>query len=303
MHLSAEHARSMTEITHSPLQLEGVTSRWLLKVLPWVDVTSGVYQVNRTVFDEADREVIEMVSGHEYNEEYNGDLMLPKTAPLPELPPEPRHYDLSVVQTRLGLHSRAVDLYNEPYDHTSTQMKLTIEGLRERQEHEMVNHPEFGLLNVAGKDQCIKSANGRPTPEAVDNLLRRRRKTEFLFAHPKTIAAFGEECNKLGLVIPHIKLGESLVPSWRGVPLLNCSKIPVCDGKSSIIAMRTGEASGGVIGLRPKTLPDQCEPGVNVRFMGIDDQAIISYLVSAYFSVAVLLPTALGILEDIEVEY
>jgi hypothetical protein len=36
--------------------------------------------------------------------------------------------------------------------------------------------------------------------------------------------------------------------------------------------------------------------------MGINDQAMISYLVSNYFSVAVLLPNALGILDNIDVE-
>jgi hypothetical protein len=39
-----------------------------------------------------------------------------------------------------------------------------------------------------------------------------------------------------------------------------------------------------------------------VRFMGLSEQAIISYLVSAYFSVAVLVPDALGILEHCEVK-
>ena len=33
--------------------------------------------------------------------------------------------------------------------------------------------------------------------------------------------------------------------------------------------------------------------------MGINDQAIISYLVSAYYSAAVLVPDALGILENV----
>jgi hypothetical protein len=35
--------------------------------------------------------------------------------------------------------------------------------------------------------------------------------------------------------------------------------------------------------------------------MGINDKAIISYLVSAYFSAAVLVPDALGILESVEI--
>jgi hypothetical protein len=84
--------------------------------------------------------------------------------------------------------------------------------------------------------------------------------------------------------------------------MLPCNKIPVStEGTSAIIAMRTGEHDQGVIGLHQTGIPDEYEPSLNVRFMGIDDQAIISYLVSAYYSVAVLVPDALGILEDCEV--
>jgi hypothetical protein len=47
-------------------------------------------------------------------------------------------------------------------------------------------------------------------------------------------------------------------------------------------------------------IPDEYQPGLSVRFMGIDEQAIISYLVSAYYCAAVLVPDALGILENVE---
>ncbi|MGH3535153.1 MAG: Crp/Fnr family transcriptional regulator, partial [Pseudonocardiaceae bacterium] len=48
-------------------------------------------------------------------------------------------------------------------------------------------------------------------------------------------------------------------------------------------------------------IPDEVEPGLNVRFMGIDERAIISYLVSTYYSVAVLVPDALGVLDNVEI--
>ena len=64
--------------------------------------------------------------------------------------------------------------------------------------------------------------------------------------------------------------------------------------------MRTGEDDQGVVGLRQTGLPDEYEPGLNVRFMNIDDKGIISYLVSAYYSAAVLVPDALGVLENVE---
>ena len=39
---------------------------------------------------------------------------------------------------------------------------------------------------------------------------------------------------------------------------------------------------------------------MSVRFMGISEKGIISYLVSVYYSVAVLVPDALGVLENVE---
>jgi hypothetical protein len=91
------------------------------------------------------------------------------------------------------------------------------------------------------------------------------------------------------------------VPSWRGVPVLPCNKIPVSDTRtSSVMLMRTGEATQGVIGLHQTGLPDEVQPGLNVRFMGIDERAVINYLVSAYYSAAVLVPDALAVLENIE---
>jgi hypothetical protein len=47
-------------------------------------------------------------------------------------------------------------------------------------------------------------------------------------------------------------------------------------------------------------LPDELEPGLSVRFMEINEQAVISYLVTAYYAAAVLVPDALGVLEHVE---
>ncbi|MET8854184.1 Crp/Fnr family transcriptional regulator, partial [Amycolatopsis sp. NPDC004625] len=115
-------------------------------------------------------------------------------------------------------------------------------------------------------------------------------------------AAFGRECTKAGLYPTSVDLGGHHVPAWRGIPLLPCNKIPVTDTRtSSILLMRTGEQNQGVVGLHQTGLPDEYQPGLNVRFMGINDQALISYLVSAYYSAAVLVPDALAVLESAEI--
>jgi hypothetical protein len=136
----------------------------------------------------------------------------------------------------------------------------------------------------------------------MDELITRRRSTKFILAHPKAIAAFGRECSKRGLYPEPVLLHENAVPAWRGVPILPCGKIPIDEaGTSSILAMRVGADNHGVVGLHQTGIPDEIEPGLNVRFMGLSEKAVLSYLVSAYYSAAVLVPDALGVLENVEV--
>ncbi|MGH8910375.1 MAG: family 2B encapsulin nanocompartment shell protein, partial [Egibacteraceae bacterium] len=213
----------------------------------------------------------------------------------------PREYHLSMSSTVLRVQTRVADLYNDPMNQVDQQLRLTVEALRERQEHEMINNREFGLLHNADLSQRIPTRSGPPTPDDFDELLTRRRKTQFLFAHPRAIAAFGRECNRQGLYPDSVVLADEAVPTWRGVPLLSCNKIPVSEtGTTSILAMRTGEADQGVVGLHQTGIPDEYQPSLNVRFMGISEKSIISYLVTAYYSAAVLVPDALGILEDVD---
>jgi CRP-like cAMP-binding protein len=237
---------------------------------------------------------IELASGHV------GEHTLPGT--FVDYERSPREYELSVAQTVLRVHSRVADIYNDPMNQVKEQLRLTVEALRERQEHELVNNREFGLLHNADLSQRIHARTGPPTPDDLDELISRRRKTRYLLAHPRTIAAIGRECSKRGIYPERTQVEGASAHAWRGIPLLPCDKIPVHpDGTSSVLAMRTGQENQGVVGLHQTGLPDEIEPSLNVRFMGIDDKALISYLVSAYFSAAVLVPDALGILEDVEV--
>ncbi|MFI1395064.1 family 2B encapsulin nanocompartment shell protein [Streptomyces sp. NPDC020681] len=214
----------------------------------------------------------------------------------------PREYELSVAQTVLKVHSRVADLYNQPMNQTEQQLRLTVEALRERQEDELINHREFGLLANCDYGQRLQPHDGAPSPDDMDELLSRRRGSKFFLAHPRAIAAFGRECNKRGLVPESIDVNGNRIPTWRGVPIYPCNKIPISDARTtSIICMRTGEAEQGVIGLHQTGIPDEIEPSLSVRFMGIDEQAIISYLLTAYYSAAVLVPDALGVLENVEV--
>lgn len=237
---------------------------------------------------------IALASGHD------GEPALPGTYVDYEL--APREYELSVAQTILRVHSRVADLYNQPMNQTEQQLRLTIEALRERQEHELINNSDFGLLHNADLKQRIYTRGGPPGPDDLDELVSRRRKTRILLAHPLAIAAFGRECNRRGIYAETVEVEGRTVRAWRGIPLLPCDKIPISDTRTtSILAMRTGEDDNGVIGLHQTGIPHEVEPSLSVRFMGVNEQAIMSYLVSAYYSAAVLVPDALGILENVEI--
>ncbi|MFJ6700386.1 family 2B encapsulin nanocompartment shell protein [Streptomyces sp. NPDC091272] len=214
----------------------------------------------------------------------------------------PREYELSVAQTVLRVHSRVADLYNGPMNQTAEQLRLTVEALRERQEDELINNREFGLLHNVDFKQRVQPHSGPPTPDDLDEILCRRRGSKFFLAHPRTIAAIGRGFSAYGLYPDHVDLGGQQVPAWRGVPILPCNKIPISkENTSSILVMRTGEDNQGVIGLRQTGLPDEYEPGLSVRFMGMNEQALISYLVTTYYSAAVLVPDALGMLENVQI--
>ncbi len=238
---------------------------------------------------------IDVTSGH------LAEAVLPGTFADYEI--NAREYELSVAQTVLQINTRVADLYNEPMNQTEEQLRLTIEALRERQEHEMVNNRDFGLLHNADLKQRIFTRSGPPTPDDLDELISIVwKEPSFFLAHPRTIAAFGRQCNALGLYPNPIPMGNSAIPAWRGIPIYPCNKIPVTKERtSSIMLMRVGASNQGVIGLHKTGIPDEYQPSLTVRFMGINEKAVISYLVSAYYSTAVLVPDALGILEDVEV--
>ncbi|OIJ67021.1 family 2B encapsulin nanocompartment shell protein [Streptomyces mangrovisoli] len=237
---------------------------------------------------------VDLAAGH------SGEPDIPHT--FVDYDARPREYELSIAQTVLRIHSRVADLYNQPMNQTEQQIRLTVEALKERQEHELINNRDFGLLHNCEYDQRLQPHDGVPSPDDMDELLSRRRGTKLFLAHPRAISAFGRELNKRGLVPETIDIGGNRIPTWRGVPIYPCNKIPVSPARtSSIIAMRIGEDDQGVIGLRQAGIPDEIEPSLSVRFMGINEQAVIKYLVTAYFSAAVLVPDALGVLENVEI--
>jgi len=221
----------------------------------------------------------------------------------------PREYQLNVMQTVLRLHTRVTDLYNNIHDQLREQLRLTIEAMKEREELEILNNPEFGLLHAAEPSMRIRTRSGPPTPDDLDDLLAHVwKEPAFFLAHPRAIAAFGRECTRRGVPPPTVQIFGSSFITWRGVPLIPSDKLLVnrssadhSAGLTNILLMRVGEPKQGVVGLHQTGLAGEQLPGLSVRFMGIDSNSTASYLVTLYYSAAVLTEDALGVLENVEV--
>jgi hypothetical protein len=224
----------------------------------------------------------------------------------------PREYSLSAVQTVVRVHTRVSDLYNGPYDQLEEQMRLSIEGIKERQEWEIINSKKFGLLHSAEPAMRISTRYGAPTPDDLDDLLSLVwKKPAFFLAHPKAIAAFERECAWRGIPPVARDLFGTPILTWRGVPLVPCDKLEIKGryssnqwfGTTSILLLRVGEADQGVVGLHQVGIPGEIKPSLSARLMGLDSLGVASYLLTLYFSCAVLTDDALGVLENIEVGY
>jgi hypothetical protein len=285
-------ARQLANATKTVPQLSTITPRFLLHLLSWVPVEAGIYRVNRVV--NPDRVAI-------HADEGTGDDELPKT--YVDYETNPREYTLRAISTLLDIHTRVSDLYSSPHDQVTQQLRLTIETIKERQEFELVNNPEYGLLSQVTPEQTIQTLGGAPTPDDLDALLTKVWKTPgFLLTHPLGVAAFGREATFRGVPPPVVSLFGAQFITWRGIPIIPSDKVPVEDGKTKFILVRTGEERQGVVGLFPPGLVGEQAPGLSVRFTGINRNAIASYLVTLYSSLAVLTDDALAVLEGVAVD-
>ena len=201
------------------------------------------------------------------------------------------------------MQTRVSDLYSHPIDQIQEQLRLLIEKVKERQESELINNAEYGLLTNAAPGQRIKTRKGQPTPDDLDELIAKVwKEPAFFLAHPRAIAAFGRECTRRGVPPPTVTLHGSPFLTWRGLPLIPSDKLHVTpEGRTSILLLRTGEAKQGVVGLFQPGVPGEVAPSLSVRFMGINRKAIASYLISLYCSAAILTEDAIGVLEDVHV--
>jgi hypothetical protein len=290
--LREDAAFQLANVTKTAPQYGAITPRWLVRLLDWKPLEAGTFRLNRV--DES--KAIESTCG-----QVDEADLAPTYAEYLE---EPREYRLSSISAVLNVHTRVSDLFSNPYDQVREQLRIVIETVKEKQESELLNNADYGLLNNVPAGQKLKTRKGAPTPDDLDEVLTKVWKEPSIFlAHPRAIAAFGRECTRRGVPPPTVTLFGTPFLTWRGIPLVPTDKISVRskDGKTKILLLRVGERKQGVVGLFQPGLPGEQSPGLSVRFMGIDQRALASYLISLYCSAAVLTDDAIALLEDVDV--
>jgi hypothetical protein len=290
--LGAEAARQLANTTKTPPQWIGVTPRWLTGLLPWTPVEAGTYRVNKV------KEGGEQGIGIECSPSDGADL--PEA--FIDYEEQPREYTLSTVTTTIEVQTRISDLYRSPMDQVREQLGVLIEMVKERQEAELINNANYGLLHSVAPSMTLSTRDGAPTPDDLDELIAKVwKEPAFFLAHPRAIAAFGRECTWRGVPPPTVTMFGSPFLTWRGIPLIPSDKMKIEGDRTNILLMRTGEKKRGVVGLFQPGIPGEASPSLSVRWMGINQRGAASYLVSLYCSAAVLADDAIGVLGGVDV--
>jgi hypothetical protein len=298
--LGRDAAYQLANVTKTRPQYAAITPKWLTRVLEFKGLDAGIYRVNKVVEGETPLDVL-----------CSQD---PSKTDIPqgyiEYETKPREYRLNSISTIINVDTKVSDVYSAPFDQTQEQLALAIESLKERQESQIINNDDYGLLKNVADSQKVQTRYGRPMPDDLDELISKVwKEPSFFLAHPRAIAAFERECTRRGVPPVTVNIAGGVFIAWRGIPIIPTDKLLVDGlktpkakaGKTNILLVRTGEAKRGIIGLYQANVPGEQSRGLSVKFRGINDNGIASYLLSVYCSAAILADDALAVLEDVEV--
>ena len=298
--LGKEQAYQLADITKTPPQFGSLTPRWLTRFMEFKGLQSGIYSVNKVVEGETPLDIL-CSSEKKSNKIPVGFV---------EYQQKPREYILNSISTTINVDTSVTDVFSSPYDQTKEQLNLAVESLRERQESQIINNDDYGLLKNVADSQRVTPIKGAPMPDDLDELISKVwKEPSFFLAHPRAIAAFTRECTRRGVPPSTINIYGGTFILWRGIPIVPTDKLLVDgvkkpkgkSGKTNILLIRTGESKRGVIGLHQSGMQNEQSKGLSVRFKGVDDEGIASYLLSLYCSAAILADDAIAVLEDAEV--
>jgi hypothetical protein len=297
--LGAAVACQLTETTKTAPQFTSITPKWLLQLLEFKGLETGIYRVNKVEESEMS---LNVPSGKEFKNRAIPQGFIDYKA-------KPREYRLNSISVIVNVDTKISDVYGFHYDQTEEQIRLMIESLQEFQESMIINGDEYGLLKNVADSQRIQTRCGAPTPDDLDELMVKVwKEPSFFLAHPLAIAAFGRECTRRGILLDAASVAGGTFTAWRGVPIVPTDKMfvggvkkPKGGGKTNIILVRTGEAKRGVIGLYQANASNECSKGIFLRLKGIDDNGITSYIISVYCAVAALADDSFAVLENIDI--
>ncbi|VTN10085.1 35 kDa antigen [Raoultella terrigena] len=160
--LGREAAYQLANVTKTAPQFAAITPRWISRFLDYKGLESGDLS-GQTRSWRAKRRSTHCAARTRTRVEIPQGYIEYQTTP--------REYQLDSIATIINVDTKIADLYSSPYDQASEQIALAIESLRERQESQLINNDEYGLLKNIADSQRIQTRNGRPTPDDLDELL------------------------------------------------------------------------------------------------------------------------------------
>jgi len=102
--LGEQAAYQLANVTKTAPIYGAVTPRWLVRLLDWKPLESGIFRLNRVVEDKP----IEVLCGHVDESE------IPQT--YAQYEEAPREYILSNINALVNVNTRVSDLFSNPYD-------------------------------------------------------------------------------------------------------------------------------------------------------------------------------------------
>lgn len=179
------------------------------RFLEYKGLEAGIYRVNKVV--EGDTPLDILCSQDPTR------IEIPKG--YIEYQTKPREYQLDSIATIVNVDTKIADIYSSPFDQAAEQINLAIESLRERQESQLINNDDYGLLKNVADSQRIQTRRGRPTPDDLDELISKVwKEPSFFLAHPRAIAAFEREATRRGVPPVTATINGGTFILWRGIP-------------------------------------------------------------------------------------
>ena len=187
-----------------------------------------------------------------------------------------------------------------PHDQVNEQLRLAVEMIKERQEDELVNNAELRPADTTcARQTSTPAAARRPRTTWTSSSPTSGRSRHSSSAHPRGDRRVRPRVHPArSTAADGRRMFGSQFITWRGIPMVPCNKIPVERRARPDPARCAPAKSTGRHRPVPAGPAGRADPGPVGALHGHQPQAIASYLISLYCSVAVLTDDALGVLEE-----